>query len=105
MIVQYKLLKISLVNPCKLLSSFLIKCVATYSKLLFNCKNMSSQALNDELNKRNICVRSGLHCSPLGHKAIKGDTKGAVRVSFGVFNTSKDVFDFVDALWDITQKK
>ena len=73
--------------------------------LLFNCKNMSSQSLNDELNKRDICVRSGLHCSPLGHKAIKGDTKGAVRVSFGVFNTSKDVFDFVDALWDITQKK
>ena len=70
--------------------------------LIFNHKSLPSQKINDELNNHGICVRSGLHCSPLGHKAIKGDTSGAVRVSFGIFNTKSDVLNLVDALYKIT---
>ncbi|MEA4884510.1 MAG: aminotransferase class V-fold PLP-dependent enzyme [Clostridia bacterium] len=45
-----------------------------------------------------IMVRSGLHCSPLAHKTIGTFPEGALRFSFGWFNTKADVARAVDAL-------
>ena len=45
-----------------------------------------------------FAVRAGYHCAPLAHKALGTDKTGAVRVSFGVFNTENDVREFIKAL-------
>ena len=73
--------------------------------LLFNIKNKSASYVAEELNKMNICVRSGFHCSYLAHKLLNTGEGGAVRASFGVFNTKKEIYEFYDALSLITKQK
>lgn len=63
--------------------------------LLFNKENLPPARVGEELAKRGICVRAGLHCAPLAHNAIGTGSGGAVRVSFGMFNTLREV----DTLW------
>ena len=65
------------------------------STLLFNIDNFTSDEISSVLNQDAICVRSGFHCSALGHKALKTGDGGAVRISFGLFNTIRDV----DRVW------
>ncbi len=50
------------------------------------------------LNERGICTRSGLHCAPLAHKTV-GSVDGGIRISFGVFNTPREVDILCDALY------
>ena len=59
--------------------------------LLFNMDGVSSETVGRFLGEKGICVRSGYHCSALGHKVLGTDETGAVRVSFGIFNTQNDV--------------
>ena len=59
--------------------------------LLFNFKNIDCEEAAELLDKGKICVRAGLHCSPLAHKTIGTPSGGAIRVSFGYFNTLKDI--------------
>lgn len=66
--------------------------------ILFNLQGFSSEALAHELNKYGICVRGGFHCSALAHKTLKTPQSGAVRVSFGAFNQTRDVDTLVKAL-------
>lgn len=47
------------------------------------------------LAARGICVRAGLHCAPLAHRALGTLQSGSVRLSFSPFNTLSDL----DALW------
>lgn len=63
--------------------------------LLFNKEGMAATEVAQLLNAQGICVRGGYHCAPLAHDAIGTPAGGAVRVSFGAFNTLSDV----DALW------
>ena len=72
--------------------------------LSFNIKNLSSSYVASELDKRDICVRSGFHCSPLAHKLMNTGNSGAVRISIGVFNTKNDIYSVCDAINDITKK-
>ena len=67
--------------------------------VLFNVKGKTSTETADELNERGICVRAGFHCAPLAHKTLSTGNSGAVRVSFGVFNTRDDVRKLKDALY------
>lgn len=71
------------------------------SVLLFNIEGMSSEAVARELSEKNICVRGGFHCSSLGHKTLGTQNAGGVRVSFGPFNSSKDVDALCDAVGQI----
>jgi selenocysteine lyase/cysteine desulfurase len=73
--------------------------------LCFNVKGITPAQLGAELNKREICVRSGYHCAPLAHKKINTDAYGAVRIGFSVFNTQKEVYAFYEALCDIIKKR
>lgn len=73
------------------------------SILLFNILQIPSDLVGEELNLRGICVRTGFHCSSLGHKTLKTDTGGAVRVSFGVFNTLSDAQALAQAVNDISE--
>lgn len=59
--------------------------------LLFNIRNISSDNVGRELDRQGICVRSGFHCSPLGHATLGTPSYGAVRVSFGIYNTMSEI--------------
>lgn len=65
------------------------------SVLLFNHRNVCATDVGRHLSASGICVRAGLHCAPLAHQALGTPEWGAVRVSFGRYNTLSDV----DALW------
>ena len=61
------------------------------SILLFSASGFASEEIASYLDEYGICVRAGLHCSPLAHKKLgtpKND--GAVRVSLGAFNSERE---------------
>ena len=68
------------------------------SVLLFSHKSIHSEELTAKLGDLGICLRGGFHCSALGHKALGTSESGAVRASFGIFNSSSDVDRLADAL-------
>ena len=55
-----------------------------------NFKNYSADEMGKILNRFNIAVRTGLHCSPSAHKFLGTFPGGTVRFSTGYFNTEKD---------------
>ena len=71
------------------------------SVLLFNLPDRSSEELGHLLSNRGICLRSGYHCSALGHKTLGTQETGALRASFSVFNTKEDIDALYKALVDI----
>ena len=68
------------------------------SVLLFSLDGMGSEELAARLGREGICTRGGFHCCALGHKTIGTDKTGAVRASFGVYNSSRDVDVLADAM-------
>lgn len=69
--------------------------------LMFNIENIDCQRVSDLLDGTGICTRSGLHCSPLAHKALGTVDSGAVRISFSPFNTLRELDFFYAALKSI----
>lgn len=72
--------------------------------LLFNVRGHSSTEMTELLDKEGICVRGGFHCSPLAHKLLKTGEDGAVRISFGAFNTLEEVDLFCSKLYGIIKQ-
>ncbi len=70
----------------------------------FNIRGMDSvmcaQILNDEYK---ICTRGGWHCAYPAHCALGSEKTGAVRASFGYFNTSHDADKLTDAIYRISK--
>lgn len=64
----------------------------------FNIEGLSSDQAAERLGA-DIIVRAGYHCAPLAHKALGTENGGAVRVSFGYFNTPSDVCRATDAVY------
>lgn len=68
-----------------------------YGIVTLNFQNMQSEiaagVLSDDYG---ICVRGGLHCAPLMHKALNSD--GLVRVSLSEFNTHNECEEFLKAV-------
>ena len=58
--------------------------------VLFSVDGMTSEEVGAFLDRHGICVRPGFHCCALGHKTLKTPDEGAVRASFGYFNTEKE---------------
>lgn len=71
------------------------------SLVLFTHDKIPSESVAQFLAKRNICVRAGFHCAALAHNALGTPKDGAVRVSLGYFNTSRDVDKFLSAIKEI----
>lgn len=71
------------------------------SVLLFNIDGYSADTLCRELDRDGICVRSGYHCAALAHRTLKTREGGAVRISFGAFNTEKDIDSLYKSLKNI----
>lgn len=73
--------------------------------LSFNIEGLTSTYVASELSKRDICVRSGFHCSPLAHKLLNTGDSGAVRIGIGVFNTKNEIYTICDAIDEISKKE
>ena len=89
-----------LVRRCKeILSSF--ECLRIFggndgsSLLSFTHETLPSEQIADALDRFGICVRAGFHCAPSAHESQIGNENGAVRISFGLSNTKKEL----DALY------
>ena len=62
----------------------------------FNFENMQSAIAAYRLSEEySICVRGGLHCAPLMHKALHSE--GLVRASLSAFNNEREVDCFLRA--------
>jgi cysteine desulfurase / selenocysteine lyase len=71
----------------------------------FNLKNIiSSDAASYFEEKWGIMCRAGLHCAPAVHKAIGSFPQGAVRFSFGLFNTEQDIDLAAEAVRQILRR-
>ena len=51
-----------------------------------------------------IMIRSGLHCSPLGHKTLGTFPEGTLRFSFGYFNTEEEVEYGLNVIKELAQE-
>lgn len=60
----------------------------------FYVNGYESEEIALMLSKNNICVRGGLHCSPLAHQVSNTTKNGLVRVSFSIFNSLDEVERF-----------
>jgi len=70
----------------------------------FNVGEIDSVSVSEELNnKYKICTRGGWHCAYPAHEALGSEKKGAVRASFGYYNTKKDVNKLVEAVYKIAK--
>lgn len=54
-------------------------------------KGKHSETVSDELNKMNIAVRGGYHCSYLAHNFYGTAENGTVRISPGFFSSKEDI--------------
>lgn len=61
-------------------------------------KNYTSDEIGKVLNKFNIGVRTGLHCSPLAHEFLGTFPSGTVRFSVSYFNSDSDFEQLKEAL-------
>lgn len=75
-----------------------VKCYGDFSVkerspiVALNLGDWDSALVSDELAQRfGILTRTGAHCAPLIHKAMGTVEQGAVRFSFGYFNTEEEV--------------
>jgi cysteine desulfurase/selenocysteine lyase len=68
----------------------------------FNLQGLTSSEVASRLDEAyGICVRSGLHCSPLAHRTIGTLESGVVRASLSYMNNSEDVNCLLEALSEI----
>ena len=51
-----------------------------------------------------IATRAGAHCAPLMHRALHTEAQGAVRFSFGYFNTDDDAEAAARAVAEIAER-
>ena len=56
------------------------------------------EILAQNLGRRGICVRAGLHCAPLAHESAGSLETGTVRVSFGPFSDTKQTDRLLETL-------
>lgn len=68
------------------------------SVLLFSVRGHTSEEIGAYLDSRGICVRAGFHCAALAHRTLGTPSDGAVRASFGYFNTERDAEALVKAM-------
>lgn len=69
-----------------------------------NLGDEDAGAVSDALwEQYGICTRAGAHCAPLLHKALGTERQGAVRFSFGPYNSLAEVDEAVKALRELAE--
>lgn len=71
------------------------------STFCFNVRGIPSDQVVAFLDKKDICVRGGIHCAILAHEAINTVETGAVRVSLNYQNTAEEVRYFIEAMKEL----
>ncbi len=71
--------------------------------LSFRMEKADPSQLCDGLAQRGVCLRSGLHCSPLAHRSAGTLPEGTVRASFSAFNTPAQVERFLQAAREVVK--
>lgn len=66
--------------------------------LSFRIKDRDCQCIGEQLAKRGIAVRSGLHCAPLAHETAGTVDSGTVRVSVCAMTTLNQIDVFASTL-------
>lgn len=70
-----------------------------------NLRELPSAELADVLMARyGIVTRAGAHCAPRLHRALGTEQQGAVRFSFGYFNTEQEVDSAAAALRELAEE-
>ena len=69
--------------------------------LVVDC--MDCEVAAEELAKRDIAVRAGLHCAPLAHQSAGTADTGTIRFSFSAFNSAGQVDQAASALRQIVK--
>ena len=70
--------------------------------IAFNIEGANSQEIAMILDSSyNICVRAGLHCSPLIHDSLGTLDQGIVRASLSMYNTETEIDQFLHAMTEI----
>lgn len=70
-----------------------------------NIEGWDSGEVEDVLSEDfDIAVRSGAHCAPRMHEALGTKEQGAVRFSFGWFNTENEVASAIEAVRSIARQ-
>ena len=67
----------------------------------FNLADVPSNIVVEELAKRDICVRGGIHCAIKAHEAIGTVARGAVRVSLNYLNSKEEIDELVMAVKEL----
>jgi len=67
----------------------------------FNVTGRSASDVGLALNRKEIYVRVGLHCSPVTHKTVGTFPEGTVRVSPGYFTKDEDIEHFLEVIKQI----
>ena len=70
---------------------------------LFNIRGVAPTTVGRLLDENGICVRTGLHCSPMAHKTLGTGADGAVRISFGYFNTLRETEETAEEILKIAK--
>lgn len=70
-----------------------------------NIRDYDSGEVGDALyTDFGIAVRTGGHCAPLMHQALGTEKQGAVRFSFGYFNTEEEVQKGIEAVRELAKE-
>ncbi len=73
--------------------------------LSFRVSGMDCEELGEALGRRDIALRSGLHCAPLAHRTAGTLETGTVRASVSAFNVPQEIPRFVRELRQILSEK
>ena len=57
----------------------------------FNMRGRHSGDVVSYLDQKGIYARGGVHCAPLFHKRMGTEQRGMVRISFGCYNTEREI--------------
>ena len=68
--------------------------------LAFQVEGLDCEEAGEELARRGLALRAGLHCAPLAHETAGTLEQGVVRASFSDFNTPAEVERLV---WEVAR--
>lgn len=85
-------------NELKNVSAYYSNDTCHQGLFAFTVKETPSAVVCQKLAERDICLRDGLHCSPLAHRSAGTLPDGACRVSFSCFNSMAEVKSFLFAV-------
>ncbi len=90
-------------NLCGIRGIKLYSVPNVFGIVTFSMQNMQSEVAAYNLSEEySICVRGGLHCAPLMHKALLSD--GLIRASVCAFNSMNECEKFIVAVENLSSK-